>query len=658
MSYHVYNEDRITSIRPGGWLKRWLEIQRHGLTGHLEAAGFPFDTKLWACREIPTNRGAPWWPYEQTAYWVDGFTRTGLLLGDPELTAKAREQVEYVLAHADRDGYLGPKSCKAPMPAGRWSHGIFFRAMIAYYHATGDERIVTALGRHYTGSPFDHSGHRDVCNIEIMCWLYERGGDERLLEMAEQAWKTYQETGVDDDAEHASAALRSNRPINSHGVTFLETIKQPAILYMCTGKRAYLRDALNGFRKLDTFHMLPSGAPSSTEHLRGTSALDAHETCDIADYLWAAGHMLFATGDATFADKIEQAAFNALPGAVTKDFKALQYFSGSNQVVLGRTSNHTLAATGKPWMCYRPKPGTECCTGQVHRVMPNYVARMWLRRDGNPVAALYGPSSYSFEVDGRRVTINEETCYPFSDEIDFSIETDAPVRFTLWLRIPGWCRAASITRNGAPVRLRTKPGTFVALKHTFHPNDRIRLKLPMPPRLEHWPDGGVTVARGPLLFALPIVGRCTRDRKDPHQTKEFPAWEMHPESPWNYALCIDERSLERAVTVEYGPMTLDPWREPPIALTVPARRVKGWRSRRAKRLPSVGGQLIDPARNKWLMVEKTVTGDFLITPPLPDPSTLRTRLGSKVERIRLVPYGSTLLRVAMFPQGMRTECRV
>ena len=181
MNKAVFTEAKIAQIRPAGWLRRWLEIQKQGLTGHLEAAGFPYDSKLWACQAIPHQTGAPWWPYEQTAYWVDGFTRCGYLLDDPELIRKAEHQINYVLKHADKDGYLGPKSCKPRMSAGRWSHAIFFRAMIAYFYATGDKRIPDALEKHYLGHDADHSGHRDVCNIEIMCWVYNRTGNKKLL---------------------------------------------------------------------------------------------------------------------------------------------------------------------------------------------------------------------------------------------------------------------------------------------------------------------------------------------------------------------------------------------------------------------------------------------------------------------------------------------
>ena len=87
---------RMTTVVTG-WLRRMLELQRHGLTGHLEVAGYPFNTHLWAGANIPIRSGASWWPYEQTAYWVDGLTRCGHYLNDPELLAKSRQQIDYVL---------------------------------------------------------------------------------------------------------------------------------------------------------------------------------------------------------------------------------------------------------------------------------------------------------------------------------------------------------------------------------------------------------------------------------------------------------------------------------------------------------------------------------------------------------------------------------
>ena len=62
-------------IRPIGFLKKFLQTQMSGLTGHIEEARYPFDTVEWGRKEYFANNENPnWWVYEQTAYWLDGFS--------------------------------------------------------------------------------------------------------------------------------------------------------------------------------------------------------------------------------------------------------------------------------------------------------------------------------------------------------------------------------------------------------------------------------------------------------------------------------------------------------------------------------------------------------------------------------------------------------
>ncbi|NOU35824.1 MAG: glycosyl hydrolase [Kiritimatiellaceae bacterium] len=649
MKKAAFTEVPLAEIRPGGWIQRWLEIQKHGLTGHLEVAGFPFASKLWACKHIAFQYGEPWWPYEQTAYWIDGFTRCGYLLDDPELMKKTREQVDYVLKHADPDGYLGPKGCKKPMPAGRWSHSIFFRAMIAHFYATGDQRIIPALKKHYLCSAYDYAGGRDVCNVEIMCWLYGQTGESKLLAMAEEAYQEYDRTAKGPERDLRASELKKDTPATIHGVTFIETVKQGSILYMYTGNRRYLQPSVNGFRKLDRHHMLIDGVPSSHEELHGKSPKDVHETCDIADYAWSAGYLLMATGHTDFADKIERACFNAAPGAVTPDFKALQYFSGPNQVVLNKNSSHSLSSAGGQWMCYRPKPGTECCTGQINRVMPCYVSRMWMQKDGNPAAVLYGPGSYSFKSGRQDITITQETNYPFGEEIDFLFRMNRPAKFTFWLRIPGWCRNAKILINGKPLKRKLTAGTMTGITRLFAHTDRITLVLPMELNRIDWIGGGVAIERGPLLYSLKIEEDRRIDSDDPNQTKEFPAYVMFPKSSWNYALSLDKKPLSEQIEVQLHAMTSEPWTNPPVSLRVPAKKIKGWTLSRPESIPATERALLDPVNNIWGPKRAMQKGDYLMTPDLPDEKTVKAGLSKKEELITLVPYGCTQLRLTLFP---------
>ncbi len=645
-TYAKYDEISLSAIRPEGWLRRYLEKQRDGLTGHLEAAGYPFNTKGWAVSELPVSTGLGWWPYEQTGYWIDGMMRAGLLLEDRFLVEKAGKQLDHVLAHADRDGYLGPRFMKKAEGMNRWPHAVLFRALMALHAATSDGRIVPALTRHYLSGSASHSDERDVCNIEPILWTYAQTGDRRLLQHALSAYEEFNRLhpGHDTTLENM---LSRKRP-RDHGVTYNEIGKLGAVLYIYTGKRKTLEATINAYRKIDRYHMLVDGVCSSTERLRGKDPLDSHETCDIADYTWGAGTLLLATGRAEYADKIERACFNAAPGAVKSDFKALQYFSCPNQVIADRASNHNLYCRGYGWMSYRPCPGTECCPGEVNRIMPNFAARMWLRDGANGlVAALYGPSRITALVGKARqeVTLVEETSYPFSERVDFQIRTGAAVSFALSVRIPGWCRGARVLVNGERLKGRLTPGSFVTIRRTFHHNDRVTVILPMHLKLTRWPRGGVAIERGPLVYALRIEEDWRVDRKDGRSTKAFPAWNLYPASPWNYALAVDETSLARDVEIVHKPVTPDPWSldAAPIELRVPARRVREWR---IEKRASVLREYTTEGRD----VQGRFKGDFRLTPQLPDPATLRTRLGKRLEHVTLVPYGCTHLRITIFPQ--------
>ncbi|MGC9520355.1 MAG: beta-L-arabinofuranosidase domain-containing protein [Anaerolineae bacterium] len=649
-TYAEFQELPITAITPEGWLRRYLEVQRDGLTGHLEVAGFPFDTPGWAAPLVTHRSGSGWWPYEQTGYWFDGMIRCGHLLGDRTLIDRARDQIRYVLEHADDDGYLGPAFMKDPIGANRWPHAIFFRAWMADYDATGDPRLVDALRRHYlSGDPDTHADQRNVCNVEAMLWTYAQSGDEALLQRAVATYETYNErwTGMDTTL----TSLLSDRQASEHGVTYNEIAKLGAILYAYTGQHHYLEATIRGYRKIDRDHMLVDGVCSSTEQLRAKDPLESHETCDIADYTWGVGYLLLATGEAEYADSIERACFNAGPGAVRSDFRGLQYFSCPNQVIADARSNHNLFYRGTSWMSYRPNPGTECCPGQINRVMPNFAARMWLRDgEGGLVAALYGPSRVTAPAgsDRKPVTIVEDTTYPFSDRIQFEIETQEPTPFTLYLRIPQWCTGAALQVNGEAVETSLLPGTFVPVMRTWEDGDTVTLQLPMSISLRRWPHNGISIERGPLVYALRVEEDWRVDEDDPRSTPDFPAWNLYPASPWNYALALHERHLQEEVEVIERPMTAEPWSidTAPIELRVPAHRVRDWDLDRRS-------TIIQEVWARGGLVQREVEGEYVFTPQLPDPDTLTTNVSEKKELVTLVPYGCTKLRITIFPDVRR-----
>ncbi|MCB1069293.1 MAG: glycoside hydrolase family 127 protein [Kiritimatiellae bacterium] len=641
--YRTFHECPLARVAPTGWLARMLEGQRDGLTGHLEVAGFPFNTAGWRSNRIKAkgHDSKSWWPYEQVAYWVDGMIRCGHLLGDRTLLAKGRRQTDWVLSHPGRDGYLGPSSLREAQGdryfhCNRWPHTVLFRALMAEYSATGRKSILNKLRRHYVSGAGDYSLGRNVLNVEIMVWLYHETGDAKLLDLALQQYGAYQARYPEHDT--TVDRMLSDQSPRDHGVNYNEHAKLAALLYGATGDRRLLKASRKALAKLARDHELVSGVPSSTEHLRGIYSTAGYEICNIADYTWTLGYLLMITGEAAYADRIERAVFNAAPGAITKDFTALQYFSSPNQVVADRSSNHHPHGTGSMHVSYRPRPGTECCPGNVNRIFPNYISRMWMTdREGGLVAALYGPGRVRWKAGPERVpvTVHQQTDYPFRETIAFDFQCRQPVAFRFSVRIPGWCRHATITVNGKPLKRSCKPGTFVRIQRTFASGDQVVLTLPMAVQTSAWPEGGLAIERGPLVFALPVKASRRRDQRDPHASDNFPAWNLRPIGRWNVG--VDPLAK---IEVQEHPLTGNPWdpEKPPITLALPGRIIPGWKLIEKKTL-----------KVHWGGRDHLHKGDYRFMPALPG-AKARQRAGLTLQPLTLVPFGSTLLRISIFPR--------
>lgn len=627
--YGGLEELPIGAVRPEGWLRTWLGKQASELGSQLPEISWPFTEPYWSGLE----QGESWWPWEQKAYWVDGATRLAIVMQDEALMRKVGDVLQYTLAHQDADGYLGPQFFKDPVgDEHRWPQNVFFRGLTASADAQPDtRRIADAMRRHYLNDPADYAlPERNITNLESIVWCYEQTGDPKLLALAEGAWARYL-AQIADEPNHGDLSeqrVYANTPIRAHGVTYAEVSKLPAILYNVTGKPEYLRFALAAQQRVFTHHMLVDGVPSTSEWYRTRTAIDSHETCCIVDHTWTWGSMLQATGDGLWGDRIERACFNAGPGAIKNDWKALQYFSCPNQFVATLRSDHNVMEHGGSFMAYQPNPGkrTACCGGNVHRLYPNYVARMWMRDGhGGLAATLYGPSTLRTTVGEQAtpVVIEQKTGYPFDETITLTFRGEKAVSFPLSLRIPGWCHAPHLQVNGKTTPVTAKLG-FVTLTRRFEPGDTLVLTLPMRLATTRWPDNGIAVEHGPLVFALPIHEKWTPVVEPRFTTEAFPSFNAEPVSDWNYGLLIGKGPLESQLQVLRSTVTDDPWSHPPLHITAKGRKIAGYE---LQGHTNMEGQ------------------DF--TPPLPDLST--SSISSKVEKLTLVPYGCTHLRATIFP---------
>lgn len=614
----VLQDIGIEGMKAEGWMKEALTTQRNGLTGHIQVAGAPFDKEGWG--DATQKKMDRWEDFEQTGYWADGALRCGYLIDDPELTQRVKEWIDFQIDHPKEDGFIGPELHNL------WPHVVFFRVIMAEYSKNPSPKIIKALSNHYknaarsqtlikTGGPEWDFNERTMLHIEMLCWLYQQTNDAFFIEKAENTYKAF----CSRKSPFTMQAFLSDEVPIVHSVSSFETLKIPVILYINTGKKEYLDAAIHGIQKVYKYHGLADGIPSGNEAHDGNMPNEVHETCCVSDAQWALGYFLQATGDVQWADLMEKICFNAAFSVVWKDFKSLQYYSSPNQVIAKNNSSFCMYVGGQDRMAYRIAHGPACCNGNMNRMIPLFCSRQWMKKgDNGIVAAMYAPSSFTTKLKGSKneITIQEETNYPFEETIRFRMKMKRSTPFSFWLRIPQWCKGASITVNGQAADIVCKAGTFVEVQRKFSDGDIIELKLPMKAKSVSMPYDGVAFERGPLVFSLNV-----KAQEEITETREldgikFQSRILTPLSEWNYAP-VDTENIEVVNSNDYSNI----WNPEttPVRLKVKAVTVTNWQLYRDNFTPYM-------------------------------PSVIRK---GEEKVIELVPVGTTVLRMTVFPDIRR-----
>lgn len=632
--YSKLGEIRYSQVKPLGWLKETLKAEKNGMPGNLDKIGYPFDTNCWEYKSLSDGGWEQWWPYEQAAYWLDGLIRTAYLLEDKELLSKAKKQIDKALSYDDT--FIGPIETKDNKRCYRWPMAVFARAVYAIWSFSGEEYYLEKLLNHYLNDTSDYSGYRDIVNVETMTRLYERLGNEEVLEKAINAYKKF-DADLEEDTSNATSMLNDKPPFQ-HGVTFNEQAKTAAIMYLYTGEKRYLDAAINGYAKIDKYDMLPDGVNTSCEWTYGNETKLAHESCDITDYTWSIGYLLEATGFSEYADKIERAILNGFFGAIGPDFRTIQYFSSVNQVLAARNSTHIDEFANAPRMTFQPHHYPECCVGNIGRAFPNYVLRMYQTTDDGECVSLYGDSEYN----GDNIKISQSGNYPFGDSVILDIGVKNADKNNLMFRIPAWCKDYIILKNGVETKAQISSG-YAKLK--VNNGDKIELKFKKEFSSKQSIDGGVYFEYGPFLLALKIDEKWEVDTLEKRQTHDFPAFNVYAKTPWNY--CVTGEESFEITEKEIGE---NPFMKGfPFEIKIKARRLVGWETAKREMLkPTLEFEMgLDDKQIECGATQ--IFEDQELTPDLPGREFINSNLGEE-EVITLVPYGCTNLRVTVFPK--------
>ena len=183
-----------------------------------------------------------------------------------------------------------------------------------------------------------------------------------------------------------------------------------------------------------------------------------NESCaNIGLILWSE-RMLSLTGDAKYADVIEQVAFNSLLSSISLDGSEYFYTNTLRQVrdlpyPLRRPGDTALHPTPPPppsdERLREPYLSCFCCPPNIARTLARFHERAASVGEDGLYVHLYGGSELDVTIeDGRRLALREDSDYPWDETITFTVTDAAGGGIPLHLRIPGWSSGATLTVNG------------------------------------------------------------------------------------------------------------------------------------------------------------------------------------------------------------------
>ncbi len=614
---NTYNPLPLGAVEPRGWLRKQLQIQAAGLTGHLG--------EFWS--DVGPNSG---WlggsgeSWERGPYYLDGLLPLAYELQDPALIRKAKQWVDWTLDHQQPNGQIGP-----PRNDDWWPRMVMLKVLTQYQEATGDARVIPLMEKYFSyelrelpGRPLkDWGKYRWQDNVYTVLWLYNRTGDKSLLDLA----RLLHRQGYDWQAQFANFQYTSkqtreslgfskadplpDRAMQTHGVNNAMALKAAPVWWLVSGGSQDRVGLDQQLAMLDKYHGLPNGMFSGDEHFAGPDPSQGIELCAVVETMFSLEQAFAILGEPKLADRLEKVAYNALPGTLSNDMWSHQYDQQPNQIACTR-AHRQWSTNGNDSNLFGLEPNFGCCTANLHQGWPKLISSLWMTTPGNDglVAAAYAPSSVHTKLNGVEVSIEEETEYPFRGKAQFTVHTARPAPFTLVLRVPAWATNASAEVHGKTTRLAQ---ALSPLNRTWKDGDRVAVTFGMEPRVTHWFHDAAVFERGPLVFSLPLDGSWAPLKK---YTDKSADWQITSDKQWNYAVALGD--CEASVveqSVSAIPFNVE---SPAVALKVKARRDAQWSTQQN----SAGPVPVSPVKSA-------------------DP----------LQTLTLVPYGAAKLRITAFP---------
>ncbi|HEX4424251.1 MAG TPA: beta-L-arabinofuranosidase domain-containing protein, partial [Terriglobales bacterium] len=524
---------RAVTIEEGFWSKRRktnVESSIPSMRKQLEEHGRMDNYRRLVGKSSAPQIG-PFYTDSDIYKWTEAVGWT-LQSGDqPELRKVTDSMIREVVAIQEPNGYLNTYFQGEHIPERMTPHmqevghelynlGHMLQGAIAYYRATGDPTLMNAgmkfvddfLIPNYGPGPNQKpiiSGHPEIEMSLIE--LYRTTGKRQYVDLAGYILHGDERATIKPQAivyMYCGIPFVTRTKLEGHAVRAMYACCGATDYYLETGDPTYWKTLNTLWEDLSKRQMYITGGVGARnqgeafgEPYELPNAQAYGESCAaIGNMMWN-WRMLAASGEARFTDVIERALYNGINSGMSLDGTTYCY---RNPLAFDPTAFDNLRGDKirNPWY------DTTCCPPNLERTFGSLPGYFYSTSKDGVYVHLYDNSQLDWHLEnGTPLKIQQKTNYPWSGDVQLTVNPAQPTDFTFYVRIPGWASGSKVAVNGKTID-GAKAGEYLPIQRKWKSGDVVTLNFPMDteivasnPRVSE-NTGRVAVMRGPIVYCI------------------------------------------------------------------------------------------------------------------------------------------------------------
>lgn len=480
--------------------------------------------------------------------WLEALSYSLILKPDAQMEKTVDELIDVIEKAQQPDGYLNTYYIINGIDQ-RWTNlrdnhelycaGHLIEAAVAYFQATGKRKLLDIACRFADhidsvfglepGKKRGYPGHEEIELALIK--LYRTTGNERYLQLTKyfidergrqphyfdiEANNRNDHTGRYDELYYqADVPVREQTDAHGHAVRAMYLYSALADLYAETGDKSLFETCKKLWKNVIKKRMYVTGGIGSiafgeafTFDYDLPNDIAYAETCAAIGLVLWANRMLQIDVDSEYVDVMERALYNGILSGISLDGEKYFYVNPlevwpeacekRNDLNQGR-----LRTTRQNWW------GTACCPPNIARLITSLGQYTYSSQENKIFVHLYTGSEAEVEIHEQKVKITQKTNYPWDGDIQLNVDPEKEAEFSVFLRIPGWCKEAVLKVNGETLDIFTSiQKGYVNISRQWKMGDIIELTLQMPvERIRSNAKvranaGKVALQRGPVVYCI------------------------------------------------------------------------------------------------------------------------------------------------------------